>query len=323
MTAHKFILIVVLIATSGCSTIYDGYDGAIYTSYDQFDLGIRSAPETATPVKINFGREHSVVSFVPRRDSANRGEAVSLFATSDTQTITLKEALGTAQAHVKAAAEAAKKSAEEAEKAAVEAGNAAGSADAAAVASKTDEAATTTKETNEMISKVVEATEDAQVAAKDQDTATAASLFSDSTLVKAQGRFATGNAAKVLVIPQNKKVVIKDQAGNKADSFTITTTPEERVIAAFAPTTRFPTQAAADFNKKAKSVSACSNPDVVYNQAGADLGSCFQAYLQQIPAGNLAFRFDIARAQYLANCRGASKADVNNALEESIAKNCK
>ena len=85
MISYKFfVAMTATVILNGCSSIYDG---AIYSSYEEINIGIRSAPETATPFKLNFGREQAVVSFVPHKDDEKLGDAVSILASNDTRSI--------------------------------------------------------------------------------------------------------------------------------------------------------------------------------------------------------------------------------------------
>jgi len=62
--------------TCGCS-----YKGAIYSSYQEGGLGIRTTAESDAPVKVHFGYDQSVAAFVPRRgdDPANE-EATAIIS---------------------------------------------------------------------------------------------------------------------------------------------------------------------------------------------------------------------------------------------------
>src|SRR5262245_24918262 len=56
-----------------------GYDGAIFVEGNYIGIGVRAAPETTSPVKLNLGYEHDVISFVPRRKHGPlAGEATSM-----------------------------------------------------------------------------------------------------------------------------------------------------------------------------------------------------------------------------------------------------
>jgi hypothetical protein len=65
-----------LLASPGCT-----YKGAIYSSYQEAGLGIRTTAESTAPIKVHFGYDHSVGAFVPRRggDAANE-EATSIIS---------------------------------------------------------------------------------------------------------------------------------------------------------------------------------------------------------------------------------------------------
>lgn len=70
------ILAVLVAALSGCA-----YKGAIYSSYQEFGLGIRTTAESDAPVKVHVGYDHSVAAFVPRRGGDARSEeATSLIS---------------------------------------------------------------------------------------------------------------------------------------------------------------------------------------------------------------------------------------------------
>lgn len=81
-----------LSASTGC-----GYKGAIYSSYQEAGLGIRTTAESDAPVKVHFGYDHSVAALVPRRggDLTNE-EATSLIS---------KEAVGAGVNPVRAGTE--------------------------------------------------------------------------------------------------------------------------------------------------------------------------------------------------------------------------
>lgn len=72
------VLVGVLLLTCGC------YRGAIYSSYQEAGLGIRTTAESGAPVKVHFGYDRSVGAFVPRRggDNANE-EATSIISKDD------------------------------------------------------------------------------------------------------------------------------------------------------------------------------------------------------------------------------------------------
>jgi hypothetical protein len=56
-----------------------GPSGAVFVEFTHYGLGVRSSPETASPVKVELGYEHGIVSFVPRRTSGPMaGEATSI-----------------------------------------------------------------------------------------------------------------------------------------------------------------------------------------------------------------------------------------------------
>ena len=65
-----------ILLTIGCQ-----YRGAIYSQYQQVGIGIRSSPETASPVRVNFGYDRGVIAFVPKLEEGSlKGEAGSLIS---------------------------------------------------------------------------------------------------------------------------------------------------------------------------------------------------------------------------------------------------
>lgn len=76
MKVMAFVLGGVAIAASACH-----YPGAIYTEYTHLGLGVRSSPESASPVDVNFGYERGVLAIVPKR--ADGKDATSLISRTD------------------------------------------------------------------------------------------------------------------------------------------------------------------------------------------------------------------------------------------------
>jgi hypothetical protein len=234
----------VSLCLGGCAI----YDGAIYASYDQVDLGIRSAPETATPININFGRQHAVVSFVPHKNESSDGEAVdgeavSVFGWANTASITPDEVF----------------------------------------------------------------TENLQTGA------------SGPHLLRAEGRFATGNAAKILVIPKNTKVVIQRSQG-APQIINIQKNTEERVGAAFSPSTRFRTPDDKRLNILGKRIKKCSQPsrDSVRNTVAARMGGCFKREYDELQTNDTSVKFGMAQG----NCPGMSTNKLNQEIEFALKSWC-
>ena len=244
------------LALSGCAV----YDGAIYTSYDQVDISIRSAPETATPFSINFGRQRAEVSFVPHKDGTDIGEAVSVFGRASTSSIIPNQAIAGAASAAANAVQTANTNLEnlttartDANKAAMDAATAAVTANAAATdaaIARVAAAATRSEETRELAvvnqralatsmaaDRLLNRTRTAEDIARnsaDQASKNLAALQTLQTgtnnlqLLRAEGRFASGNAAKLLVIPKGRQVVIRKPGGKELDLGTLTTTPVQR-----------------------------------------------------------------------------------------------
>lgn len=318
----KFLSAVSVSSLVGCTV----YDGAVYSSYQQLDLSIRSQPETATPVRLNFGFDQAVASFVPHRDDRHNGEAVSLFGSNNTESINVGAAVTAAQANVAAAqkaAAAAAKAAEEDKKA----------MDAAVMA----QAEKTPAAMNELLAKQLEASAASQEAeakagesvdaAKEKQAAVAdpgaGGVFGITTLLKAQGKFATGNAAKVLVIPKETNVVIIRKNG---DEFSVPLTGDSatRVANAFSPTTRFESIDDQSFDQLARKVEQCKNKTLVYDHAAAQMGACFNAFYRKkpMPRGRTT-RFGFSQGMYLLECKGSdeeNKKKLNNALVTGLGK---
>ena len=233
----------VSLGLGGCAI----YDGAIYASYDQVDLGIRSAPETATPININFGRQHAVVSFVPHKNESSDGEAVdgeavSVFGWANTASITPDEVF-----------------------------------------------------TSENL----------------PDGA------SGPHLLRAEGKFATGNAAKILVIPKKTRVVIHRSQG--APQVVVTRgTSADRVGAAFSPSTRFRTPDDKLYNILEKRINKCSQPSHVRNTVAARMGGCFKRLYDNFPTDNTKRKFAWAQSE----CPDMSTNKLNQVIESALNSWC-
>jgi hypothetical protein len=78
----------VLLASLAFAALCSGcYHGAIYSSYQEGGLGIRTTAESDAPIKVHFGYDRSVVAFVPRRgDDAKSEEATALISRDDVST---------------------------------------------------------------------------------------------------------------------------------------------------------------------------------------------------------------------------------------------
>ena len=318
-------IIVVIGLAAAVSTGCAIYDGAIYSSYQQTDISIRSQPETATPVKLNFGHEQSVVSFVPHRDDRNNGEAVSVFGWTNTESITVADVLTAAQANVTAAKEAAAAAA----KAAAEANDSAKAATAAAAENTPATTQGAAAAADVTVKKANAAAEEAKKAVETAETTKKASTqsgaFDGNTggLLRAQGRFATGNAAKVLVIPQGTTVVVQKSVGDeKPLTLTLDANPVDRMAVLFPKLTQ---QTHRDVTEEIKT---CSNGEDVYGDAANRVDSCF---LSKLPTDyNLthAKRFSIGYQTYLyaEECPGTreeKRTKVNQALEHSFENICR
>ena len=235
----------VSLGLGGCAI----YDGAIYASYDQVDLGIRSAPETATPININFGRQHAVVSFVPHKNESSDGEAVdgeavSVFGWANTASITPDE---------------------------------------------------------------VFTSENLQAGA------------SGPHLLRAEGRFATGNAAKILVIPKETRVVIHRSQG--APQVVVTQgTSAERVGNAFFPSTRFRTPDDKLYNILEKRIDKCSQASRVRvrDTVAARMGGCFKREYDKLQTDDTRIKFGFAQG----NCPGMSTNKLNQEIESALRSWC-
>ena len=70
------LLVAAALGCGGCA-----YRGAIYSSYQEGGIGIRTTAESSAPIKVHFGYDRSVAAFVPRRGGdAQSEEATSLIS---------------------------------------------------------------------------------------------------------------------------------------------------------------------------------------------------------------------------------------------------
>ena len=232
----------VSLGLGGCAI----YDGAIYASYDQVDLGIRSAPETATPININFGRQHAVVSFVPHKNESSDGEAVdgeavSVFGWANTASITPE----------------------------------------------------------------VFTSENLQAGA------------TGTHLLRAEGRFATGNAAKILVIPKNTRVVIQRSQGTP-QVIDIQETPKARMGAAFSPSTRFRTPDDKLYNILEERIYNCAQASHVRDDVAARMGGCFKREYANLQIKDTETKFVLAQGR----CPDMSTNRLNQAIKSALKSWC-
>src|SRR5512147_2296059 len=65
-------------ALTGCA-----YKGAIYSSYQEGGLGVRTTAESEAPVKVHFGYDRSVAAFIPRRGGNPASEEVTSIISKD------------------------------------------------------------------------------------------------------------------------------------------------------------------------------------------------------------------------------------------------
>jgi hypothetical protein len=241
----RSIIALVITSLSGCAV----YDGAIYSSYQQYDLSIRSQPATATPMQLNLGYDRAVVSFVPHRDDQKNGEAVSLFGLAHTELVTPSKVLSAAEAE------------------------------------KT------------------------------------------GSLLKAQGKFATGNAAMVLVIPEDKNVVIK-RDGRADIQVKLKGDVSKRVNAVFKPTTQFGDPDTLAFNQIMEKINRCSDKNKIYTDAATRVDNCFSImFKKRSDITDVAKRFKTIKIQYEVepSCPGSDDEKINKvtkALNESFKSNC-
>lgn len=85
--------LVALAAGSGCKP----YRGAIYSSYQETGLGIRTTAQSEAPVKVHVGYNRSVAAFVPRRGGdAQTEEATALIAKDEVRIAANPTTTGTA-----------------------------------------------------------------------------------------------------------------------------------------------------------------------------------------------------------------------------------
>lgn len=355
------------LALSGCAV----YDGAVYTSYDQVDVSIRSAPETATPFSINFGRQRAEVSFVPHKDGQDFGEAVSVFGRASTSSIIPSKVIGGAATAATNAVQTANKNLEDAITARTKANTAATDAAKAAVAANaaaTDAAvarvaaaATRSEETAELkvvdqralatsnaADRLLNRTRAAEEVARDSADQAGRSLAALQTLqtgtsglqlLRAEGRFASGNAAKLLVIPAGKQVVIAKPGGKELDLGILTTTPVQRA-AVFIADARFDVkiqQSLRDLLGDVANVQKCTpqQQDNVYSLAMNTVDTCFSTIAQGFAAAATAadrFRaaYPLYRVDNPSQCTAIGNLGtkeektqkVFNALNKSYNKFC-
>ena len=350
---------------TGCSI----YDGAIYTSYDQTDISIRSAPETATPFLINFGNQRAVVSFVPHKDTETTGEAVSLFGWANTGSITPNRVIGNAvsaaDGAVKAAStnldgantalDAARKKVTDAvgalesakAKAAlgptVPAGLAGGADPATAIPKPEDaklvaEAEENLKGAQAGLAAATQASSQAATAAaqaaNNQRTVTNLQAGTNNIrLLRAQGRFATGSAAKVLVIPKDTEVTV-ETSNNDMIKLGIIRTPASVRVKTFIASALQSTERDQMAGLAIGAISDnCGTDEIekVYNLAQKTVDTCFSSIAGKVRSAIPSIRFRFASVDYLkpGACpvelgdRDEKQARMINALNKAFQQICK
>jgi hypothetical protein len=76
---HRGLVTLVVMAALECGGC--GFKGAIYSSYQEGGLGVRTTAEGDAPIKVHFGYDRSVAAFVPRRGgNADTEEATALIS---------------------------------------------------------------------------------------------------------------------------------------------------------------------------------------------------------------------------------------------------
>lgn len=294
-------VLVVFSGLSGCAV----YDGAIYSSYQQTDISIQSEPQTATPIKLNFGHDQSVISFVPHRDDNESGEAVSVFGWIDTKSITVGDVLDAAATNVaaaRAAADAAKKAA-----GSVDTANSAASENSPDSAGKAAEAANQSKSAAEDAATAADSAESVKTAAEQA----AQSSWTGGDLLRTQGRFATGNAASVLVVAQGTNVVIR-RPGKEDVPIKVESKPEGRL------SLMFPVLSQQTNRELTEGIQECSNMEVVYQDASTRMDACFRKHWDEInPNAPNDQRFALAMQKYLDDndCPGSREEKRNKGNE--------
>jgi len=91
------LLTTLALATLAAGTGCKPYRGAIYSSYQETGLGIRTTAQSEAPVKVHVGYNRSVAAFVPRRGSdAQTEEATALIAKDEVRIAANPTTTGTA-----------------------------------------------------------------------------------------------------------------------------------------------------------------------------------------------------------------------------------
>jgi hypothetical protein len=351
---------------TGCSI----YDGAIYTSYDQTDISIRSAPETATPFLINFGNQRAVVSFVPHKDTETTGEAVSLFGWANTGSITPNRVIGNAVSAADGAVKATSSNLDGANTAldaagkkvtdavgaleSAEAKAALGATVPAGLAGGADPATAIPKpEDAKLVAEAEENLKGAQagLAAATQASSQAATAAAQAAnnqrtvtnlqtgtnnirLLRAQGRFATGSAAKVLVIPQDTEVTV-ETSNNDMIKLGIIRTPASVRVKTFIVSTLQSTKQEQSLDLGREAIrNNCGTPsevEKVYALAQKTVDTCFSSIASKVRSTTPSIRFNFASVDYLKpeacpielGTRDEKQDRMANALNKAYQKFCK
>ncbi len=79
MLRGSILILAMAVIFSGCA-----YQGAVYSEYTHYGLGVRSAVEEASPVNVELGYGRGVYALVPKREAGpSQGEAASLISKND------------------------------------------------------------------------------------------------------------------------------------------------------------------------------------------------------------------------------------------------